>query len=80
MSVCSAQRTVPGSASGRGSSGRTATERRRASAETALAMCRVLGGLRQLVRNSRVGAGDPSARGKSVVNRGRLAAEAPRQP
>ena len=62
MSVCSAQRTVPGSASGRGSSGRTATERRRASAETALAMCRVLGGLRQLVRNSRVGAGDPSAR------------------
>ena len=35
----------------------TATERRRASADTALATCRVLGGLRQLVRSSSVGAG-----------------------
>ncbi len=63
-----------------GRSGRTPTDRERASAETALASCSARGGLRQLVHNSLVGAGVPSARGKSVVNRGRLVAEAPRQP
>jgi hypothetical protein len=36
--------------------------------------------LRQLVRNSNTGAELPSGSGKSVVNRGRLVAEAPRQP
>ena len=71
---------TPGWASGRGRKDRTATDRRRASADTALARCSARGGLRQLVRSSRVGAGVPSARGKSVVNRGKLVAEAPRQP
>ena len=80
IDASTAHSTVPGCAPGRGCSGRTATERRRACAETSLARCRARGGLRQLVRNSRVGASVPSARGKSVVNRGRLVAEAPRQP
>ena len=71
---------VPGDASGLGRNSRTATERRRASADTALARCNVPGGFRQLVRSSRVGAGLPSERGKSVVNRGRLVADAPRHP
>ncbi len=47
----------PAGASGRGRSVRTATERRRASADTALARCSARGGLRQLVRSSSVGAG-----------------------
>ena len=55
---------VPGSASGRGRSARTATERRRAWADTALARYSARGGLRQLVRSSRVGAGVPSRAGK----------------
>ena len=79
-SPTTARGTVPGWAPGRERSGRTATERRRASADTSLARCRARGGLRQLVSSSRVGAGEPSERGKSVVNRGRLVAEAPRQP
>ncbi|SHR55522.1 Uncharacterised protein [Mycobacteroides abscessus subsp. abscessus] len=80
MSPNNAHAIRPEAASGRGSSGRTATERRRASSETELARCRASGGLRQLVRSSLVGAGDPSGSGKSVVNRGRLVADAPRQP
>ena len=80
MSDNSAARTVPAAASGRGCSDRTATERRRASWDTSLARCSTSGGLRQLVRSSRVGAGDPSDCGKSVVNRGRLVADAPRHP
>ncbi|SHW97713.1 Uncharacterised protein [Mycobacteroides abscessus subsp. abscessus] len=71
---------VPGSAPGRGSNSRTLTLRRRASADTSLASLSARGGLRQLVRSSRVGAGEPSDRRKSVVNRGRLVADAPRQP
>ncbi|CKR29801.1 Uncharacterised protein [Mycobacterium tuberculosis] len=38
------------------------------------------GGLRQLVSSSSTGAGVPSDKGKSVVNRGRFVAEAPRHP
>ena len=79
-SASNAHRIVPGSAPGRGRSACTATDLRRASADTALARYRALGGLRQLVRSSSVGAGLPSERGKSVVNRGRLVADAPRQP
>ncbi len=79
-SVCSAASTVPGSASGRARSGCTAIERRRACAEMALANSSTRGGLRQLVLSSQVGAGLPSACGKSVVNRGRFVADAPRQP
>ncbi|SIM70863.1 Uncharacterised protein [Mycobacteroides abscessus subsp. abscessus] len=56
MSPNNAHAIRPEAASGRGSSGRTATERRRASSETELGS------------------------GKSVVNRGRLVADAPRQP
>ena len=71
---------VPGSAPGRGRSACTATDRRRASRRHRVGQIQRRGGLRQLVRSSSVGAGVPSERGKSVVNRGRLVADAPRQP
>ncbi len=75
-----ASRTSPGTAAGRARSLLTSTPLSRNGSEIMLASSRASGGFRQLVSNSSLGAGVPSASGKSVAKRGRLAADAPRQP
>ena len=75
-------RTSPGGASRVGRSSPTSTGASgpvRIELDTALARLSTDGGLRKLVSSDRVTAGAPDACGKSVTNRGRFDADAPRQ-